>query len=74
MGELARAKLTVDEFYRWIGTQDDARFELVDGEPVMPAGATRRHDRIARNVLVILSDHLRGPRTAPRGLRVMRRD
>jgi hypothetical protein len=40
MSEAARRKMTADEFYVWVRTQTEGRYELVDGEPVMMAGAT----------------------------------
>lgn len=52
------------EFYRWAGAQE-RKYELIDGQPVMMAGASRRHDRIARNVLVALDALLRGHRCQP---------
>ncbi|WP_207460700.1 Uma2 family endonuclease [Azospirillum sp. SYSU D00513] len=48
-----------EEFLRWIVTQD-RRHELVDGEPVMMAGANRRHDRIASTALRLVGNQLEG--------------
>ena len=64
MNEAARRRMTADEFYTWLPTVE-GRYELVDGEPVMMAGATNRHDRIARNALRYFSDHLDGHRCQP---------
>lgn len=57
MSEPARQRMTPDEFLRWITTQEH-KHELVDGEPVMMAGANRRHDRIATRTLASLSNQL----------------
>jgi Uma2 family endonuclease len=38
MSEALRRKMTADEFYAWVRTQTEGRYELVDGEPVMMAG------------------------------------
>jgi Uma2 family endonuclease len=53
--------MTPEEFFRWILDQE-ARHELVDGVPVMMAGADRRHDRIAVNMIRLLGDRLQGGR------------
>jgi Uma2 family endonuclease len=67
MAEPKRAKMTVAEFLRWQELQED-RYELVDGEPVlhrMMTGASRRHDRITFNALLLLGNQLRGHRCQP---------
>jgi Uma2 family endonuclease len=43
------------------------KWELVDGEPRMMAGGSRRHAAVARNVLVALSRALRGSGCAAYG-------
>jgi hypothetical protein len=48
MSEPARHRLTVEQFYGWVQGLD-ARYELVDGAPVLMAGANRRHDRVVIN-------------------------
>lgn len=60
MSEAARRKMTADEFYAWVRTQTEGRYELVDGEPVMMAGAINRHDRVMRNAMRHLGNHLDG--------------
>ena len=57
MPEAAYIRLEPDEFYAWLRTQD-RRHELVDGAPVLMAGANRRHDRITINALTIFDRHL----------------
>jgi Uma2 family endonuclease len=57
--------LNVEDFYRWLQCQREGRYELVDGEPVMMAGAGRRHDRIVCNALRHLGNHLVGRRCQP---------
>lgn len=64
MGNLARQQLSADEFYAWISGQQ-GKYELVDGEPVMIAGANRRHDRIAANAIRVVGNHLVGHRCQP---------
>jgi Uma2 family endonuclease len=64
MGELARHRLTRELFYEWVAGQE-ARYELVDGEPAMMAGANRRHDRIAGNAFRLIANHLQGHRCQP---------
>lgn len=64
MVEPARRRMTCDEFFRWIATQEH-KYELVDGEPVMMAGANRRHDRIAARMQRSLGNQLEGRRCQP---------
>jgi len=64
MGELAKPRLTRNQFYEWVVSQD-ARYELVDGQPVMMAGANRRHDRVAGNTFRLIANHLQGRRCQP---------
>ena len=48
------------EFLSWCMHQE-GRWELVAGEPVrMMAGATKRHDRVVRNILRALERRLKG--------------
>jgi Uma2 family endonuclease len=60
MSEAAHQRMSVEEFYSWLATQTEGRFELVDGELVAMAGANRRHDRIAANALRLVGNHLEG--------------
>jgi Uma2 family endonuclease len=64
MAEVARRKLSIDAFYRWIGSQEQ-KYELVDGAPMMMAGASRRPDRITKNTIVALDSQLRGDTWQP---------
>lgn len=50
---------TEDEFFRWLERQE-ARHELVDGEPRAMTGGSQRHNLISRNVHDALRDRLRG--------------
>jgi Uma2 family endonuclease len=61
MPEVARQPLTKEQFYEWVVGRD-TRHELVDGEPVLQAGANRRHDTIAINTILAIGNHLRGCR------------
>jgi Uma2 family endonuclease len=76
MAEPRRAEMTIPEFLHWQEFQED-RYELVDGQPQphrMMSGASRRHDRITMNALVLLGTHLRGhlcqPITADVAIRI----
>lgn len=64
MSELAHTGLSVGQFYDWLGTQD-RKHELVDGAPVMMAGANRRHDRIAANGIRVAGNQLQGSKCQP---------
>jgi len=59
--------MSTAEFFDWLrsGAGGDARYELVDGIPMMMAGATNRHDRITRNALRHFGNHLDGQRCQP---------
>jgi Uma2 family endonuclease len=59
MGEFARQGLSVDEFYELVAGQE-RKYELVDGEAVMMAGANRRQDRIATNGIRSIGNQLQG--------------
>jgi len=56
--------MTPDEFYAWLKTLD-GKYDLVDGEPVMMAGANNRDDRIVRSALRHIGNHLDGHRCQP---------
>ena len=60
----ARQKIGIDDFYAWVATQE-RKCELVDGEPLMMAGANRRHDRITKNAIVSLDGKLKGRKCQP---------
>ena len=64
MGELARKGLGRKAFYDWVAAQE-RKYELVDGEPVMMAGANRRHDRIAANAVRVVGNQLQGHKCQP---------
>lgn len=57
MPEAASKRMVPDEFYAWLRTQD-RRHELIDGVPILMAGANRRHDRITINALTTFDRHL----------------
>jgi Uma2 family endonuclease len=42
-------RITPEQFFAWVSAQEE-RYELVDGEVVMMAGAGRRHDRVVVNL------------------------
>src|ERR1700730_10078422 len=52
-------KLSPEEFFAWLPGQE-GRYELVDGEVVMMAGAGRRHDHIVVNLILTIPGQLRG--------------
>jgi Uma2 family endonuclease len=64
MSDMARRRYSVEEFYEFVSGQEQG-YELVDGEPVMMAGANRRHDRIAGNAIRVVGNHLVGHRCQP---------
>jgi Uma2 family endonuclease len=55
------AKITPETFFAWVSGRDD-RYELVDGEVVMMAGAGRRHDTIVTNLISNIRPQTRGDR------------
>ena len=52
-------KISPDQFLAWVVGREQ-RFELVEGEVVMMAGAGRRHDAIVVNLIAALHPQLRG--------------
>lgn len=48
-----------EEFVQWLSTQEH-KHELVDGQPVMMAGAARRHRRISLSMTTYLDTQLQG--------------
>ena len=67
MAEPARKTWSPDEFFAWHERQE-ARYELVDGEPLkMQAGASRGHNRLGRNAVLHLGNQLRGKKCQPFG-------
>jgi Uma2 family endonuclease len=64
MAQLAPKYMTEDEFFEFVRTRDE-KWELVDGEPVMMAGANQRHQDIAANTLTSLHTQLRGSKCRP---------
>ena len=57
----ALKRMTADEFLEWSLTQEE-RYELIDGRPVLMAGATQSHDRIVVNLILAMGPRLRGGR------------
>jgi Uma2 family endonuclease len=54
-------RVTPEQFFAWVSGREE-RYELVDGEVVMMAGAGRRHDRIVVNLTAAIhSQTRRGP-------------
>jgi len=64
MAEPARVYISEDEFFEFLATAE-GRFELVDGEITMMAGANQRHQDIAANTLATLHAQLRGTKCRP---------
>jgi len=52
-------KISPDQFLAWVVGREQ-RFELVEGEVVMMAGAGRRHDAIVVNLIAAIHPQLRG--------------
>jgi Uma2 family endonuclease len=47
--------MTVDEFYEFTDRRpDDEKWELIDGEPVLNAAPSKLHQRIVKNLLLVL--------------------
>jgi Uma2 family endonuclease len=56
-----QATVTPEQFFSWVAGQEE-RYELVDGEVVMMAGAGRRHDAIVVNLTTAIHSQTRdGP-------------
>lgn len=72
MGNLAVQSMTRDEFMRWESEQD-SRFEFVDGEVFAMTGGTYAHDRARTNLSAALLSHLRGTSCRVIGPEVMLR-
>jgi Uma2 family endonuclease len=53
------ATVTPEEFFAWVPGQE-GRYELVEGEVVMMAGAGRRHDAIVVNLIAAVRPQTRG--------------
>jgi Uma2 family endonuclease len=53
------AKITPEQFFAWVSGREE-RYQLVDGEVVMMAGAGRRHDRIVVNLTTAIHLQIRG--------------
>jgi Uma2 family endonuclease len=51
--------ITPERFFAWVAARD-GRFELVEGEVVMMAGAGRRHDSIVVNLTSVVHPQIRG--------------
>jgi Uma2 family endonuclease len=51
--------LTPERFFAWVAGQEE-RYELVDGEVVLMAGAGRRHDRIVVNLTAAIHSQISG--------------
>ena len=64
MAEPARVYKSEDEFFEFLETAE-GRFELVDGEITMMAGANQRHQDIAASTLASLHGQLRGGKCRP---------
>lgn len=64
MEERAPSYLTKEEFFALVRGRG-GRWELVDGEAVMMAGANQRHNAITANTFLSLGGQLRGKRCRP---------
>jgi Uma2 family endonuclease len=51
--------ISPEQFFAWVAGREE-RFELVDGEVVMMAGAGRRHDSIVVNLTAAVHGQVRG--------------
>ena len=64
MAQPAQAYMTEDEFFEFI-RDHDGKWELVDGQAMMMAGANQRHQYVAANALASLHTQLRGKTCRP---------
>jgi Uma2 family endonuclease len=64
MAAPARVYVSEDEFFAFLATAE-GRFELVDGEITMMAGANQRHQDIVMNIAGSLHAQLRGTKCRP---------
>jgi Uma2 family endonuclease len=46
-------RMSEDQFFAWAEAQEE-RYELLEGEVVMQAGATRAHERVAKRIFALL--------------------
>ncbi len=58
--------MSADEFFDWLGGQEK-KHELVDGEPVLMAGANMRHNKITFSIGLALGNQLKGKPCQPFG-------
>jgi Uma2 family endonuclease len=52
-------RIAPEQFFAWVSGREE-RYELIDGEVVMMAGAGRRHDRIVVNLTTAIHSQIRG--------------
>ncbi len=57
--EIDQIPIAPEQFFAWVAGRDQ-KYELVDGEVIMMAGAGRRHDRIVVNLTTTIHTQLRG--------------
>jgi Uma2 family endonuclease len=52
--------MTVEEFYAFTDTRpDEEKWELIDGEPILNAAPSRLHQRIVKNLILVLGNRER---------------
>ena len=64
MAQSIQRRMTEEEFFGFILDRDE-KWELVEGQPVMMAGASQRHQEVAANTLTSLRSKLRGGSCRP---------
>lgn len=64
MPQPVKETMSEDEFFAFVRDRDE-KWELVEGVPVMMAGASQRHQAIAANVFASLYNQLRGKPCRP---------
>jgi Uma2 family endonuclease len=55
----ATTRISPEQFLAWVAGREE-RYELIDGEVVMMAGAGRRHDRIVVNLTAAIHSQIKG--------------
>lgn len=62
---MAQQPMMADEFFCWLEKQQDDRYELVDGRPLMMAGASIAQDTIVMNAKRMIGNQLLGKPCSP---------
>jgi Uma2 family endonuclease len=61
---LVQSRLSAEKFFEWLEIQE-LKYELVDGQPVLMAGADRNHNDIVMNATLSIGNQLKGKPCRP---------